>query len=66
MKKEDYDLILEISNSEFPLSDFANDLQRLKAMGRLENFNYEAMEDDLVKIAKLFKFYYEQSEHWYH
>lgn len=66
MKKEDYDMILEISNSEFPLIDIVNDFQILKSKGRLEDFNYEAIQDDLVKIAKLFRFYYKQSEHWYH
>lgn len=66
MKKEDYDMILEISNSEFPLVDIVNDFQILKAKRRLEDFDYEAIQDDLVKIAKLFRFYYEQSEHWYH
>ncbi len=66
MKKEDYDFILEISNSEFPLVDIVNDFQILKAKRRLEDFDYEAIQDDLVKIAKLFRFYYEQSEHWYH
>lgn len=66
MKKEDYDLILEISNSEFPLSDFANDLDILKSQGKLEECVYQAMQDDLVKIAKTFAFYYKQSEYWYH
>lgn len=66
MKKEDYDMILEISNSEFPLVDIVNDFQILKSKGRLEDFNYEAIQDDLVKIAKVFRFYYEQTECWYH
>lgn len=30
MKKEDYELISEISNSYFPLLDFVNDLDILK------------------------------------
>lgn len=63
MKKEDYDFILGISNSYFPLVDIVNDFQILKSKGRLEDFDYEAIQDDLVKIAKLFMFYYEQSEH---
>ena len=66
MKKEDYELISEISNSDFPLLDFVNDLDILKSQGKLEECVYQAMQDDLVKIAKLFRFYYEQSEHWYH
>ena len=66
MKKEDYELISEISNSYFPLLDFVNDLDILKQQGKLEECVYQAMQEDLVKIAKAFKFYYEQSEHWYH
>ncbi len=62
MKKEDYDFILEISNSEFPLIAFVNDLQRLKLMGKLQNFEYETMQEDLVKIAKLFKYYYDECQ----
>lgn len=66
MTYEDYKLILEISNSEFPLIDLVNDLRILNHKGRLQDFDYEAIQDDLVKIAKVFKFYYDQSEHWYH
>ena len=61
MTKEDYKLIEEISNSEFPLIDFANDLEILYRMGRLEGFDYEAMQEDLAKIAKLFKHYYDEA-----
>lgn len=61
MKKEDYDFILEISNSYFPLVDIVNDFQILKSKGRLEDFNYEAIQDDLVKIAKLFKCYHHEA-----
>lgn len=60
MTKKDYELILEISNSEFPLIDFVNDLRVLKRKGRLEDFDYEGMQNDLVKIAKLFKYYYDK------
>lgn len=56
MKKEDYELIIQISNSYFPLIDFVNDLQILNGKGILKNFDYEAMQNDLVKIAKLFKY----------
>lgn len=62
MTKEDYKLISDISNSEFPLIDFANDLEILFRMGRLQGFNYEAMQEDLVKIAKLFKHYYDECQ----
>lgn len=61
MTNEDYELISKISTSEFPLSDFANDLRVLKRKGRLEDFDYEGMQNDLVKIAKLFKHYYDKS-----
>lgn len=66
MRREDYELIREISNDAFPLYDFAYDIGRLFELGRLEGFDYQAMQDDLVRIAKTFKFYYEKSEHWYH
>lgn len=63
MRREDYELIREISNDAFPLYDFVYDISRLFELGRLEGFDYQAMQDDLVRIAKTFKFYYEQSEH---
>lgn len=66
MNKKDYDFILEISNTEFPLCDIVNDFQILKSKGRLEDFDYQAIQDDLVKIGKLFWFYYQESEHYYH
>ena len=65
MKKEDYELIIQISNSYFPLIDFVNDLQILNDKGMLQNFDYEAMQNDLVKIAKLFKYYNEEAEKWH-
>ena len=65
MKKEDYELIIQISNSCFPLIDFVNDLQILNNKGMLQNFDYEAMQNDLVKIAKLFKYYNEEAEKWH-
>ena len=61
MTKEDYKLIEEISNSEFPLIDFVTDLEILYRMGRLQGFDYEAMQEDLLKIAKLFKYYYDEA-----
>lgn len=60
MKKEDYDLISEISNSYFPLLDFVNDLDILKSQRKLEECVYQAMQEDLVKIAKLFKYYHDE------
>ena len=60
MSGEDYELIEKISNSYFPLIDLVNDVNILNAQGKLVDFNYEAMQEDLVKIAKLFKFYYDK------
>lgn len=62
MTNEERNLIEEISNSEFPLIDFVNDLSVLNRKGRLQGFNYEAMQEDLVKIAKLFKHYYDECQ----
>lgn len=62
MTKEDYELIAEISNSEFPLIDFVNDLKILESRGMLLDFDYGMMEDDFVKIAKLFKYYYDKCQ----
>ena len=62
MTKEDYKLISEISNGEFPLIDFVTDLDILNRRGRLQDFDYEAMQEDLVKIAKLFKHYYDECQ----
>lgn len=62
MKEEDYELIAEISNSEFPLIDFVNDLRILNSRGSLLGFNYGMMQDDIVKIAKTFKYYYDKCQ----
>lgn len=66
MTYKDFKLIDEISNSEFPLMDIVDAFRTLNHKGRLQGIDYEIVEKDLVKIAKAFKFYYEQSEHWYH
>ena len=65
MKKEDYELISEISNSYFPLLDFVNDLDILKSQRKLEECVYQAMQEDLIKIAKLFKHYHDEAEKWH-
>lgn len=62
MKQQDYELIKEISNNTFPLVDFANDLKALKQKGKSGDFDYEAMERDLVKIAITFKAFYNESQ----
>ena len=62
MTNEERNLIEGISNSEFPLIDFVNDLDILNRKGRLQGFDYEAMQEDLVKIAKLFKHYYDECQ----
>lgn len=61
MTYEDFKLIDEISNSKFPLMDFLNDLSILYHKGRLKDFDYDGMQDDLVKIARLFKYYYDEA-----
>lgn len=62
MKNEDYKLIAEISNSEFPLIDFVHDLKFLESRGMLLDAVYEIMQADLVKIAKTFKYYYDKCQ----
>lgn len=62
MKEEDYELIAEISNSEFPLIDFVHDLKFLESRGMLSDAVYEMMQSDLVKIAKTFKYYYDKCQ----
>ena len=62
MKNEDYGLIAEISNSEFPLIDFVHDLKFLESRGILLDAVYEMMQSDLVKIAKTFKYYYDKCQ----
>ena len=62
MKNEDYKLIAEISNSEFPLIDFVHDLKFLESRGMLLDPVYEMMQEDLVKIAKTFKYYYDKCQ----
>ena len=66
MTYEEFKLIDEISSDEFPLMDIVDAFIILNHEGRLKGIDYEIVEKDLVKIAKAFKFYYEQSEHWYH
>ena len=66
MTYKEFKLIDEISSDEFPLMDIVDAFSILNHEGRLKGIDYEIVEKDLVKIAKAFKFYYEQSEHWYH
>ena len=66
MTYEEFKLIDEISSDEFPLMDIVGACIIINHEGRLKGIDYEIVEKDLVKIAKAFKFYYEQSEHWYH
>lgn len=62
MKEEDYELIAEISNSDFPLIDFVNDLRILNSRGSLLRFDYGRMQEDMMKIAKTFKYYYDKCQ----
>lgn len=68
MTYKEFKLIDEISSDEFPLIDIVRTFSILNYIykGKLQCIDYEMVEKDLVKIAKAFKFYYEQSEHWYH
>ena len=68
MTYKEFKLIDEISSDEFPLMDIVSAFSILNYIykGKLQGIDYEIVEKDLVKIAKAFKFYYEQSEHWYH
>ena len=68
MTYKELKLIDEISSDEFPLMDIVRAFSILNYIykGKLQGIDYEIVEKDLVKIAKAFKFYYEQSEHWYH
>ena len=66
MTYKEFKLIDEISSDEFPLMDIVDAFIIFNHEGRLKGIDYEIVEKDLVKIAKAFKFYYEQSEHWYH
>ena len=66
MTYKEFKLIDEISSDEFPLMDIVDAFRTINHEGRLQGIDYEIVEKDLVKIAKAFKFYYEQSEHWYH
>lgn len=61
---EDESLIYELSNSEFPLADFWNDLNSmLRHNPKLaERFDIGGMRRDIVKIAKTFSHYYEKKE----
>ena len=68
MTYKEFKLIDEISSDEFPLMDIVRAFSILNYVykGKLQGIDYKMVEKDLVKIAKAFKFYYEQSEHWYH
>ena len=68
MTYKEFKLIDEISSDEFPLMDIVSAFRILNHIykGKLQGIDYEMIEKDLVRIAKTFKFYYEQSEHWYH
>ena len=62
MTKEDYKLISDISNREFPLDKFLLDFEVLNHEKRLDGFDYEAILKDLVKIARTFKYYHDECE----
>ena len=68
MTYKEFKLIDEISSDEFPLMDIVRAFSILNYIykGKLQGIDYKMVEKDLVRIAKAFKFYYEQSEHRHH
>lgn len=66
MNEKNKELIREVSNSEFPLDAFANDIEHLRfeqpGNPALEAYDFDYMEEDLIKIAKAFKSLQEKAE----
>ena len=57
-RKELKEKISEISNSEFPLIDFFNDI----ALNNNENFDKERAYEDIEKIYEVFSYYIDKCE----
>ena len=64
MNEKDKELIREISNSEFPLDAFANDIEHLRfeqpGNPALEAYDFDFMEEDIIKMAKTFKYFLDE------
>lgn len=59
MKEKDKELIREVSNSEFPLDAFMNDIEHLRfeqpGNPALEAYDFDFMEEDIIKMAETLK-----------
>ena len=66
MNEKDKELIREVSNSEFPLDAFANDIEHLRFLQpgnqALEAYDFDFMEEDIIKMAKTFKHFLDESK----
>lgn len=69
MNEKDKELIREVSNSEFPLDAFANDIDHLRFVQpgnkALEAYDFDFMEEDIIKMAKTFKHFLDESKKWH-
>ena len=69
MNEKDKELIREVSNSEFPLDAFANDIEHLRFVQpgnkALEAYDFDFMEEDIIKMAKTFKHFLDESKKWH-
>lgn len=69
MNEKDKELIREVSNSFFPLDAFANDIEHLRfeqsGNPALEAYDFDFMEEDIIKMAKTFKYFLDKSKKWH-
>ena len=69
MNEKDKELIREVSNSEFPLDAFANDIEHLRFLPpgnkALEAYDFDFMEEDIIKMAKTFKYFLDEAKKWH-
>lgn len=69
MNEKDKELIREVSNSEFPLDAFANDIEHLRFLQpgnpALEAYDFDYMEEDIIKMAKTLKHFLDEAKKWH-
>ena len=69
MNEKDKEFIREVSNSEFPLDAFANDIEHLRFVQpgnqALEAYDFDFMEEDIIKMAKTFKYFLDEYKKWH-
>ena len=69
MNEKDKELIRGISNSEFPLDAFANDIEHLRFVQpgnpALEAYDFDFMEEDIIKMAKTLKHFLDEAKKWH-